>query len=87
MNIVDPDKRTRQWKTSTLADGGKVVKRLRVLHAVGVLLLLAVLNFIPSEDRACSWMSSLFDRPHFPFPRRHMTMKQREELFLYKFLP
>ena len=65
--------------------GGKVtrVKRLRALHAFGVLLLLFVLSgFIRSEYRACSWMSSLFDRPHLPFPKRKMTMKQREELFL-----
>jgi hypothetical protein len=60
-------------------------KRSSVLRLVGALLLLVVLKIsihdtVVSKRLTCSCWS---DRPRFPFPRRHLTVKQREELFLY----
>jgi len=71
------------------AAGGKWsrIQRRGILHVVGVLLLLFVLRIlirgtVVSKSRACSWFHSLLDRPRFPFPRRRMSIQEREELFL-----
>lgn len=63
------------------------IHRRRILHLIGVLLLLFVLgnllrDFVVSKNPLCSWFSSLFGIPCFPFPGRHLTTKEREELFL-----
>ena len=78
-------------KDSTRLAGGKCTriqcKRLGIFHVVGVLLLLFVLRIllrdsVISKSRACSLFPLLLDKPRFPFPRRRMSIKEREELFL-----
>jgi hypothetical protein len=90
MKMADMEKQMESQGTSSKAATSMPtawkwtrIRRLCILRVVGVLLLFLILkNFIRdtvlSNSRACS----MFDWPRFPFPRRHMSMKQREELFL-----
>ena len=83
---IESQSKVAKDSTPPPAAGGKWsrIQRRGILHVAGVLLLLFVLRILihDSKSRACSWFHSLLDRPRFPFPRRRMSIQEREDLFL-----